>query len=141
LPYGKISPLSEKSATLHFNSIGHHISSLCAVRITSTDTPWLSNAKLGDTYLTAISHGEGRLIASDDVLLSLKNSGRICTQYLENLNGSMYGIEGLISPCGRILGQMGHSERSGKGLYINVMGKNSPPPPPDIFKAGTNYFK
>ena len=142
LPFGKISPLKDDSATLHFNNIGHHISSLCPVKIISADTPWLNGAKAGDIFMTAISHGEGRLIAPDNVLDTLKNTGRISTQYVDNLNGSMYGIEGLISPCGRILGKMGHEERSGKDLYINVSRHNKDIAcPPDIFKAGTGYFK
>ena len=98
--------------------------------------------------MTAVSHGEGRLIAPDDVLSLLKKSGRICTQYVDdngiptaktphNPNGSMYAIEGLISPCGRILGKMGHVERAGEGLSKNVPGEKTM----DIFSAGVKYFK
>ncbi|MCL2066458.1 MAG: phosphoribosylformylglycinamidine synthase [Treponema sp.] len=148
LPFGKIAAMTENSATLYYNNIGRHVSALCPVRVTSVDSPWLSNVKVGDIFMTAISHGEGRLIAGEDTLLSLKNSGRICTQYVDdtgrpaarmpnNPNGSMYAIEGLISPCGRILGKMGHVERAGEGLLKNVPGEKTM----DIFSAGVRYFK
>ena len=148
LPNGKIAPMTENSATLYYNNIGRHVSALCNVRVASNDSPWLSNVKVGDIFLTAVSHGEGRLIAGEDVLSSLKNKGRICTQYVDdsgcptgkmpyNPNGSMYAIEGLISPCGRILGKMGHVERAADGLFKNVPGEKVM----DIFSAGVGYFK
>ena len=147
LPFGKIAPMTQDSATLYFNNIGRHVSSLCPVRVASTDSPWLSNVKVGDVFMTAVSHGEGRLIANESTLSSLKDSGRICTQYVDdfglptaktphNPNGSMCAIEGLISPCGRILGKMGHIERAGAGLFKNVPGEKIM----DIFSAGVGYF-
>jgi len=74
--------------------------------------------------------------------------GRICTQYADmsgnptvkfpyNPNGSMAAAEGLISPCGRILGKMGHIERAADGLFKNVPGEKIM----DIFSAGVKYFK
>ena len=148
LPFGKITPMTEDSATLYFNNIGRHVSSLCRVRVSSTNSPWLMNVKVGDIFMTPVSHGEGRLIASESVLTKIKQSGMICTQYVDNRgepsikipynpNGSSYAIEGLISPCGRILGKMGHVERSGKDLYKNIPGEKNM----DIFSAGVRYFK
>ena len=147
LPFGVIAPMTNNSATLYYNTIGRHVSTLCNVRVASTDSPWLSNVKVGDVFKTAISHGEGRLIASDEMLATLKNSGRICTQYVDsenqptgkmpyNPNGSLLAIEGLLSPCGRILGKMGHIERAGAGLFKNVPGESGM----DIFSAGVSYF-
>ncbi|MCL2069769.1 MAG: phosphoribosylformylglycinamidine synthase [Treponema sp.] len=148
LPFGKIAPMSAYSATLYYNNIGRHVSALCPVRVASTDSPWLSNVKVGDIFMTAVSHGEGRLIAGEDVLSLLKDTGRICTQYVDdaglpsakiphNPNGSVCAIEGLISPCGRILGKMGHVERAGEGLFKNVPGEKVM----DLFSAGVSYFK
>jgi phosphoribosylformylglycinamidine synthase len=140
--------MTPESATLYFNNIGRHISALCPVRVACADSPWLSNVKVGDVFMTPVSHGEGRLIAPEDVLARLAQTGRICTQYVDNTgkpatgfpfnpNGSAYAIEGLISPCGRILGKMGHAERSGKDLYKNVPGEKNM----DIFSAGVGYFR
>ncbi|MGI6213497.1 MAG: phosphoribosylformylglycinamidine synthase [Christensenellales bacterium] len=148
LPFGKITLMTPESATLYFNNIGRHISALCPVRVACADSPWLSNVKVGDVFMTPVSHGEGRLIAPEDVLARLAQTGRICTQYVDNTgkpatgfpfnpNGSAYAIEGLISPCGRILGKMGHAERSGKDLYKNVPGEKNM----DIFSAGVGYFR
>jgi phosphoribosylformylglycinamidine synthase len=148
LPFGKITPPAGDSATLYYNHIGRHVSSLCPVRVASADSPWLSNVKPGDIFMTAVSHGQGRLITGDGILSSLKSSGRICTQYVDesgiptgkmpfNPNGSICAIEGLISPCGRILGKMGHIERATEGLFKNVPGEKIM----DIFSAGLRFFR
>jgi phosphoribosylformylglycinamidine synthase len=48
----------------------------------------------------------------------------------------MRGIEGILSPDGRILGKMGHSERSGRYVAKNIPGAGWQP----IFRAGIDYF-
>ena len=81
----------------------------------------------------AISHGEGRFIANEELLRQLITNDQIATQYVDlegnvsldmpfNPNGSVLGIEGITSPDGRVLGKMGHSERIGEDLYVNVPG-------------------
>jgi len=126
------------NARLYHNNIGRHISALCRVRVSSTDSPWLSNVRVGDEFMTAISHGEGRLISDQNTIEQLKATGRVCTQYVGgNPNGSAADIEGLISPCGRILGKMGHVERSYGGLYKNVADADRDI---DVFSAGVRYF-
>ena len=147
LPFGKIMPMTSDSPTLCTNKIGKHISTLSRIRVSSVDSPWLSNVNMGDIFLTPVSHGEGRLIAPDELLENLVITGRICTQYADdegkpagifphNPNGSLCAIEGLISPCGRILGKMGHIERTGKNLYKNVPEVRDM----NIFSSGVRYF-
>ena len=46
-------------------------------------------------------------------------------------------MEAICSPDGRVLGKMGHTERSGAGLYQNVPGAGIQP----IFESGVDYFK
>lgn len=69
-------------------------------------------------HTIAISHGEGRFVASDDVLAQLKANGQIATQYVDengvpgmdldvNPNGSLLAIEGITSPDGRVFGKDG----------------------------------
>ena len=110
-------------------------------------SPWLSKTSVGDIHTVAISHGEGRFVASDEVLAQLRANGQIATQYVDeagtpgmdldvNPNGSLLAIEGITSPDGRVFGKMGHSERSGNGLYVNVPGNKYQP----IFEAGVEYF-
>lgn len=102
-------------------------------RIASNKSPWLANAKAGDIYTVPISHGEGRFIASEELIRELAANGQILTQYVDadgsvtadiqyNPNGSYFAVEGITSPDGRVLGKMGHSERIGEGLYKNVPG-------------------
>ena len=147
VPYGDIVPMNDACPTLTFNTIGRHQSRLVRTRVASDLSPWLSKTSVGDIHTVAISHGEGRFVASDEVLAQLRANGQIATQYVDetgtpgmdldvNPNGSLLAIEGITSPDGRVFGKMGHSERSGNGLYVNVPGNKYQP----IFEAGVEYF-
>ena len=85
-----------------------------------------------------ISHGEGRFVASDELLAQLIEAGQVATQYVDeqgrpsmnlaaNPNGSVLAIEGITSPDGRVLGKMGHSERVSDGCYRNFPGYSYQP--------------
>ena len=147
VPYGDIVPMTAECPTLTFNTIGRHQSRLVRTRVASNLSPWLSRTAVGDVHTVAISHGEGRFVAAEPVLDLLKANGQIATQYVDeagvpgmdltvNPNGSLLAIEGITSPDGRVFGKMGHSERSGNGLYVNVPGDKYQP----IFEAGVGYF-
>ncbi|MBW3091535.1 phosphoribosylformylglycinamidine synthase [Bifidobacterium sp. 82T10] len=147
VPYGDIVPMTEECPTLTFNTIGRHQSRLVRTRVASNLSPWLARTNVGDIHTVAISHGEGRFVASEPVLDLLKTNGQIATQYVDesgvpgmdldvNPNGSLLAIEGITSPDGRVFGKMGHSERSGNGLYVNVPGNKYQP----LFEAGVEYF-
>ena len=148
LPYGEIRDIEEDMATLTYNNINRHMSSIIRTKITSVKSPWFSKVDVNDIHNVAISHGEGRFVAPESLLKELEKSGQIATQYVDydgnasldmpfNPNGSMLGIEGITSPDGRILGKMGHSERIGENLYKNVPGEFDQ----KIFSAGVNYFR
>lgn len=148
LPYGEIKPLNENDPTLTFNKMGRHISQLAATKVVSKLSPWLNNTKLGDIYSMPLSHGEGRFIADESTLKNLIANGQIATQYVDlngeatydgyyNPNGSLYAVEGLTSPDGRIFGKMGHSERIADDIYKNIPGEKNQ----SIFKSGVEYFK
>ena len=147
VPYGKIIDADENCPTLTFNTIGRHQSRIVRTRIVSTKSPWLSLMNPGDIVNVPISHGEGRFIASDELMQQLIANGQIATQYVDlngeatmdvhfNPNGSMCAVEGITSPDGRVFGKMGHSERIDDGLYMNVPGNY------DIrmFEAAVKYF-
>ena len=147
VPYGDIRPMDADCATLTFNTIGRHQSSLVRTRVASSLSPWLSECKVGDVHTVAISHGEGRFVAPQALLDRLVANGQVATQYVDaagvpsmdldvNPNGSLLAIEGITSPDGRVFGKMGHSERSGAGLYKNVPGDLYQP----IFEGGVKYF-
>jgi phosphoribosylformylglycinamidine synthase len=148
VPYGKIIDTDENCPTLTFNTIARHQSRIVRTRIASNKSPWLSLMNVGDIVNVPISHGEGRFFASEELALQLAANGQIATQYVDlngeptmdaafNPNGSLYAIEGITSPDGRVFGKMGHSERIGAGLYKNVPGNY------DIrmFEAAVKYFK
>ena len=148
VPYGKIIDTDETCPTLTFNNINRHQSRIVRTRVASTMSPWLSLMNVGDIVNVPISHGEGKFLASPELIARLAASGQIATQYVDlsgnatadidfNPNGSLCAIEGITSPDGRVFGKMGHSERIGKGLYRNVPGEY------DIrmFEAAVRYFK
>ena len=124
VPFGDIVETNDTCPTLTFNTIGRHQSMLVRTRVASNKSPWLSALQPGDIHTVAISHGEGRFVASDEALRALAENGQIATQYVDlagaptmdvrfNPNGSALAVEGITSPDGRVFGKMGHSERSG----------------------------
>lgn len=148
VPYGKIIDTDENCPTLTFNTIGRHQSRIVQTRIASNKSPWLSETNVGDIYNVPISHGEGRFLADEKLILELAKNGQIATQYVDlqgnatsdvhfNPNDSMYAIEGITSPDGRVFGKMGHSERWSNGLYKNVYGDYDI----KMFKSAVKYFK
>lgn len=148
LPYGKIGAVSKDSPTLFRNNINRHISRVVNTKITSVKSPWLTSFEVGEIHSIPVSHGEGKIVIDEKEAKELFENGQIITQYCDidgnvtmdekvNLNGSYYGIEGMVSKCGRILGKMGHSERYEDGLLKNIFGNKDQ----DIFKNGVEYFK
>ncbi|MBE5830247.1 MAG: phosphoribosylformylglycinamidine synthase [Butyrivibrio sp.] len=148
VPYGKITGQNENSPTLTFNTIGRHISKMATIKVVSNNSPWLQKATLGGVYTNPASHGEGRFVAPDDVLDQLFANGQIATQYCDlegnvtmddewNINGSYRSVEGILSPDGRCLGKMAHSERRGDGVAINIFGEQDL----KIFESGVEYFR
>ena len=148
VPYGKIIETDASCPTLTYNTISRHQSRIVRTRVASNKSPWLSLTQVGDIYNVPISHGEGKFLATEELVKQLAADGQIATQYVDlagvptmdaafNPNGSLYAIEGITSPDGRVFGKMGHSERIGKDLYRNVSGEY------DIrmFEAAVKYFK
>ncbi|MCR5687801.1 MAG: phosphoribosylformylglycinamidine synthase [Lachnospiraceae bacterium] len=148
VPGGKITGQDTKSPTLTYNTINRHVSKMAYTKVVSNLSPWLMGAELGGTYVIPVSHGEGRFVADDDVIKSLFENGQVATRYCSpdgsvsmdeeyNINGSFAAIEGITSPDGRVFGKMGHSERRGDGVAINIYGEQDM----KIFESGVRYFK
>ncbi|MBQ8313482.1 MAG: phosphoribosylformylglycinamidine synthase subunit PurQ, partial [Clostridia bacterium] len=148
VPFGKIVDTDDQCPTLTFNEIGRHQSMLVRTRIASNKSPWLSKCDVDDIHTIAISHGEGRFVGPEALLRQLAANGQVATQYVDlsgnpsmdtrfNPNASYFAIEGITSPDGRVLGKMGHTERSGDNLYKNVPGNKYQP----LFEGGVEYFK
>ncbi|MBE6747597.1 MAG: phosphoribosylformylglycinamidine synthase, partial [Ruminococcaceae bacterium] len=148
VPFGKIVDMEDNSPTLTFNTIARHQSMMVSTRIASNKSPWLAGCEVGDIHKIAISHGEGRFVASPELIKQLADNGQIATQYVDlegapsmdirfNPNSSFDAIEGITSPDGRVLGKMGHSERIGTDICKNVPGNKDQ----KIFESGVAYFK
>ena len=148
VPFGRIVETDGNCPTLTYNAIGRHQSRLVRTRVCSNLSPWLSKCAVGDIHTVAISHGEGRFVCPPELLAQLRANGQLATQYVDldgepsmdlryDPNGSVLAVEGITSADGRVFGKMGHSERSGLGLYANVPGDKLQP----IFEGGVEYFK
>jgi phosphoribosylformylglycinamidine synthase len=147
VPYGEIRDATAEAPTLIHNQIGRHISCYANTRIISTLSPWFANNHVGDIHRLPLSHGEGKFHASAAVIAQLAANGQIATQYCDasgvpamdiaiNPNGSLAAIEGITSPCGRVLGKMAHTERAGTQVAKNLPGNKQQP----IFAAGVAWF-
>ncbi|MDO4168423.1 MAG: phosphoribosylformylglycinamidine synthase [Lachnospiraceae bacterium] len=148
VPYGEILEQTENAPTLTMNQIGRHISQIAYTKVVTNKSPWLAKTQVGDVHSIAVSHGEGRFVASKEVIEKLFENGQVATQYVDtngnptmktafNPNGSYYAIEGIISPDGRVLGKMGHSERIGDSVAMNIQGNKDQ----KLFESGVDYFK
>ena len=148
VPYGKIIDTDESCPTLTYNTISRHQSKIVRTRIASNKSPWLAATQVGEIYSVPISHGEGRFLASEELVMKLAENGQIATQYVDlsgsatsdvrfNPNDSVYAIEGITSPDGRVFGKMGHAERYAADLYRNVPGNYDI----KMFESAVKYFK
>ena len=147
VPFGEIRDTDAACPTLSYNVIGRHQSKIVRTRVASNRSPWLSRVNVGDVVSVPISHGEGRFLCPPELLQTLAENGQIATQYADfsglptmdpdhNPNGSVWAVEGITSPDGRVLGKMGHSERVGPHLYKNVPGEYDL----HLFEAARDYF-
>ena len=149
VPYGEIRDMDDSCPTLTYNTIGRHQSRYVTTRVASVKSPWMLKSQVGDLHSIAISHGEGRFVAPENVVRELIANGQVATQYVNpltgaptmdmvgNPNGSVCAIEGIFSPDGRVFGKMGHSERRGPHVGVNIVGDKMQP----IFESGALYFK
>lgn len=148
VPHGEIRDMGPESPTLTFNTIGRHIARMTRIKVHSSLSPWFALSRINDVHMVPISHGEGRFVASEAVTRRLFENGQVATLYVDeagrpandpesNPNGSLYCIEGITSPDGRVLGKMAHSERIGANVSKNVPGDKDQ----RIFESGVQYFR
>ena len=148
VPFGEIRPMDDSCPTLTYNLIGRHQSTYVTTRVASVNSPWMLKSQVGDLHTIPISHGEGRFVAPVQVIADLITHGQVATQYVDlqgnptmdvafNPNGSMEAIEGIFSPDGRVFGKMGHLERRGDYVAVNISGNKHQP----LFESGAEYFK
>lgn len=149
LPYGRSGQVTTASPTLFRNDINRHVSQMVTTTVTSTNSPWLKGMSIGELHSIAVSHGEGKLVVSEELARELFENGQVAFRYADprtgqatmespyNPNGSCYAIEGLLSPDGQILGKMGHTERWEENVFTNIAGNKCQP----LFENAVNYYK
>ena len=148
VPYGEIRAMDAGCPTLTYTDIGRHQSRYVTTRVASVQSPWMLRSNVGDLHAIPISHGEGRFVAPAEELERLIANGQVATQYVDadgvpsmeidvNPNGSAACIEGIFSPDGRVFGKMGHSERRGAFVGVNIPGDRRQP----LFESGAEDFR
>ena len=148
LPYGRLGMVTKDSPTLFRNDINRHISQIVSTRVATTSSPWLAGFRPGEIHSIAVSHGEGKFVVSEELARELFANGQVAFQYADaagnptaeapwNPNGSSYAIEGILSPDGRILGKMGHTERYERNLFKNIAGNKEQ----SLFRNAVDYFR
>lgn len=102
------------------------------LRVECTSTAWTSRYEPGAEILVPLKSGEGRYVASAEVLDELEGEGRVVFRYVgDNPNGSMRGIAGVSSADGRVVGLMPHPEHAtemltgptddGLGMFLSAL--------------------
>jgi phosphoribosylformylglycinamidine synthase len=147
VPFGRFVERRPGWPALAPNTIGRHVSRSVLTRIDSNLGPWMGGNSPGDLASVPVSHGEGRFLCAPEILADLAAAGQVAARYVDwqgrtrldrpwNPNGSDDAVEALLSPDGRFLGKMGHTERVRGGLnrHLPAVGRF------DIFAAGVRWF-
>lgn len=83
-----------------------------ALRVETADSPFTAGWAPGQEISLPVAHHDGNYVADADTLARLHDNDRVALRYLDNPNGSMEDIAGILSPNRRVLGLMPHPERA-----------------------------
>ncbi|MEX0969604.1 MAG: phosphoribosylformylglycinamidine synthase subunit PurQ [Paracoccaceae bacterium] len=78
----------------------------------TTNSPYTNALQKGRVLRVPVAHHDGNYFATPDDLARLEGEDRIAFRYIENPNGSLQSIAGILSENRRILGMMPHPERA-----------------------------
>jgi len=90
----------------------HFICKFVELRVENTDTPFSSEYKKGQIVRIPIAHNEGNYYIDEKGLSELKKNNQIVFRYVDNPNGALDDIAGIVNKKGNVLGMMPHPERS-----------------------------
>jgi phosphoribosylformylglycinamidine synthase len=82
------------------------------IEVATADSPFTSHAAKGARLRMPIAHGEGCYVADERTLDELEAEDRVAFRYLNNPNGSLRNIAGILSKERNVLGMMPHPERA-----------------------------
>jgi phosphoribosylformylglycinamidine synthase subunit PurQ / glutaminase len=83
-----------------------------ALQVVSTNSPFTHKAIPGQLLKLPVAHGEGCYVADESTLDQLEAEDRVVLRYLENPNGSMRNIAGIVNTERNVMGMMPHPERA-----------------------------
>ena len=92
------------------------------IRVETTNSPFTRRAKQGQILRIPIAHGEGCYIADDHTLDALEAEDRVAFRYMDNANGSLRSIAGVLNEGRNVLGMMPHPERATNALMGSTDG-------------------
>jgi len=105
------------------NSNMKYICKFLQIRTETTDTPFTNQLKKGQVLNVPIGHGEGNYFADEDTLKELEDNHQVAFRYLDNPNGSIHDIAGIVNKGRNVLGMMPHPDRSSEQLLGSTDGK------------------
>ena len=105
------------------NSNMKYICKFLQLRTETTDTPFTNQLMKGQVLNVPIGHGEGNYFADEDTLKELEDNGQVAFRYLENPNGSIHDIAGIVNEGRNVLGMMPHPDRSSEQILGSTDGK------------------
>ena len=83
-----------------------------AVRVEPTASPFLASCTAGDELVIPVKHGEGNWFADDELLAELEAGDQIALRYVEDVNGAVGNVAGVVNEAGNVLGLMPHPEHA-----------------------------
>jgi phosphoribosylformylglycinamidine synthase subunit PurQ / glutaminase len=92
------------------------------LRTETTDSPFTSRLLKDQRLHLPVAHGEGRYFADEQTLDTLEAEDRIAFRYLDNPNGSIRNIAGILSRERNVMGMMPHPERACDALMGSIDG-------------------
>jgi phosphoribosylformylglycinamidine synthase I len=100
----------------------HFVCRSVDVRVETTNSPFTSGARKGQILSLPVAHGEGCYIADIHTLDELEAEDRVVFRYLDNPNGSMRDIAGVLNAQRNVIGMMPHPERAADPLMGSTDG-------------------
>ena len=92
------------------------------MRTETTDSPFTNVAHKGQVLRVPVAHGEGCYIADEPTLDELEAEDRVAFRYLDNPNGSLRDIAGILNKQRNVLGLMPHPEDATEPLQGSTDG-------------------
>jgi phosphoribosylformylglycinamidine synthase len=105
------------------NSNMKYICKFLQIRTETTDTPFTNQLNKGQVLNVPIGHGEGNYFADEETLKELEDNGQVAFRYVENPNGSIHDIAGIVNRGRNVLGMMPHPDRSSEQILGSTDGK------------------